>query len=120
VSASATWLKPRRLTRGDRVALVAPASAFNREEFDAGVGEIRALGFEPVYDDRVFARDRFVAGPASVRAAVLHDAWRDPTIAALIAVRGGYGSAQLLPLLDHEAMRGDARPSSGTATPRHC
>jgi muramoyltetrapeptide carboxypeptidase len=93
------------LTPGDRVALVAPASAFKREEFDAGVRELAALGFVPVFDERVFARDRFVAGAAAVRAAAIHDAWRDPSIAALIAVRGGYGSAQLLPLLDTALMQ---------------
>jgi muramoyltetrapeptide carboxypeptidase len=99
------FVKPRRLKRGDRVALVAPASSFKREEFDAGVRELERLGFEAVYDDRVFARDRFVAGPAELRASAIHDAWRDPSIAALIAVRGGYGSAQLLPLLDPAVMR---------------
>jgi muramoyltetrapeptide carboxypeptidase len=99
------WLKPQRLSHGDRVALVAPASPFRREDFDAGVRELSALGFEPVFDDRVFDRARFVAGAAAVRAAVLHDAWRDPSIRAIIAVRGGYGSAQLLPLLDVSLMR---------------
>ena len=104
-SAARQWIKPRRLRPGDRVALVAPASSFKREQFDAGVAELRTLGFEAAYDDRVFARDRFVAGDAAHRAAALHDAWRDPAIAAIIAVRGGYGSAQLLPLLDPGLMR---------------
>jgi muramoyltetrapeptide carboxypeptidase len=94
------FLRPPRLRPGARVALVAPASPFRREEFDAGVAELEALGFEPAYDDRVFARDGFVAGSAAVRAASLADAWQDPSIHAIIAVRGGYGSAQLLPLLD--------------------
>ena len=99
------WLKPRRLVKGDRVALAAPASPFRREDFDAGLRELLALGFAPVYDERVFARSRFVAGEPVLRAGVLHDAWRDPSIAAIIAVRGGYGSAQLLPLLDPVLMR---------------
>ena len=98
-------MKPRRLCSGDRVALVAPASPFKREEFEAGVKELAALGYEAVYDDRVFAQHGYVAGQATIRAASLHDAWRDRSVAALIAVRGGYGSAQLLPLLDPDAMR---------------
>jgi muramoyltetrapeptide carboxypeptidase len=98
-------LKPRRLQRGDRIAIVAPASAFKRDEFEAGIRELAVLGFEAVYDERVFARERFVAGSAEVRATAIHDAWRDPSIAALVAVRGGYGSAQLLPLLDVGLMR---------------
>jgi muramoyltetrapeptide carboxypeptidase len=86
-------IKPRALHQGDRLAIVAPASPFARDEFDAGIEEIRRLGFVPVHDDTVFARQRYVAGPAEVRAAAIHAAWRDPTIAGVIGVRGGYGSA---------------------------
>jgi muramoyltetrapeptide carboxypeptidase len=99
------WVKPRRLKTGDRVALVAPASAFQRDEFDAGVAELTRLGFEAVYDERIFDRDRFVAGDPVTRVTALHNAWADPEIAAIIAVRGGYGSAQLLPLIDVARMR---------------
>jgi muramoyltetrapeptide carboxypeptidase len=105
--------KPRALTPGDRLAIVAPASPFTRDEFDAGLQEIRRLGFVPVYDDSVFARRRYVAGSPEVRAAAIHAAWRDPSIAGLIGVRGGYGSAQLLPLLDREEARRASKPFIG-------
>lgn len=108
-----TWLKPRRLHAGDRIALVAPASPFKREEFDAGVRELETLGFEAVFDERVFARSRFVAGEARLRAAMIEDAWRDPSIAALVAVRGGYGSAHTLPLLDPSLLRSACKPLVG-------
>ena len=96
--------KPRALRPGDRIAVVAPASPFKREEFDAGLAEIRALGFEPVYEESVFARHGYVAGRADVRAAAFRRAWDDPAVAALVAARGGYGSVQMLPLLDREAV----------------
>jgi muramoyltetrapeptide carboxypeptidase len=92
-------IRPRRLRAGDRIALVSPASPFSREEFDAGVAELRALGFEPVYDDSVFARRGYVSGEPQLRAAALMGAWSDPSVAGVIAVRGGYGSAQTLPFL---------------------
>jgi len=101
--------KPRALESGDRLAIVAPASPFAREEFDRGVEEIRTLGFEPVYDESVFARQRYVAGSPGVRAAAIHAAWTDSSIAGLIGVRGGYGSAQVLPLLDRELARRSAK-----------
>jgi muramoyltetrapeptide carboxypeptidase len=101
--------KPRALTLGDRLAVVAPASPFTREEFDRGLEEIRALGFEPVYDESVFAKQRYVAGPAQVRAAAIHAAWTDPTIAGVIGVRGGYGSVQVLPLLDRDLVQRTAK-----------
>jgi muramoyltetrapeptide carboxypeptidase len=98
-------LKPRALRPGDRIAVVAPASSFAREAFDDGVAELRRLGFEPVYDESVFARARYTAGDADVRAAAFRNAWNDPSISALIAVRGGYGSVQLLPLLTTDEIR---------------
>jgi muramoyltetrapeptide carboxypeptidase len=97
-------LKPRALSAGDRIALVAPASPFERAEFDRGVEELRRLGFEPVFDETVFARRHYVAGPADVRAGALRRAWSDPSIHGVLGVRGGYGSAQILPLLDRGEM----------------
>ena len=95
--------KPPALKPGDRIAIVAPASPFDRAQFDAGVAELRQLGFEPVYSDAVFARDKYLAGSADLRARDLLDAWTNPSVAAVIAARGGYGSVQLLPLLNKEA-----------------
>jgi len=91
--------KPRALRPGDRIAVVAPASAFARHEFEAGIAELRALGFDPTYEESVFERRAYLAGPADVRASAWLRAWTDPSIAALIAVRGGFGSVQLLPAL---------------------
>lgn len=105
--------RPRALKRGDRVALVAPASPFAREEFDAGLLELGALGFEPVYEASVFARARYLAGSAADRAAALQQAWRDPAIAAIMAVRGGYGSVHLLPLLDETVFDGPPKAFIG-------
>lgn len=92
--------RPRRLQPGDRIALVAPASPVQADELARGADELRTLGFEPVYDDRVLARHGYVAGTPTVRVACLADAWRDPSIRGIVAVRGGYGSQQLLPSLD--------------------
>ena len=106
-------LKPRALRSGDRLAVVAPASPFDRAEFDEGLAELERIGFEPVYDDTVFARRAYVAGSADVRAAALESAWRDPSIAGIVAVRGGYGSAQVLPLLDPHRIRAARKPFIG-------
>ena len=68
--------------------------------FAAGVAELRRLGFEPVFDATVFARRGYTAGDPDLRAQALRRAWSDPSIRAIMAVRGGYGSVQLLSLLD--------------------
>lgn len=105
--------RPRALRPGDRLAVVAPASPFDRSAFDAGIGELRALGFEPVFDERVFARHGYVAGEAELRAHVLREAWRDPSIAGIVCVRGGFGSVHLLPYLDPAEIRQARKPFVG-------
>lgn len=106
-------VKPRAIGPGDRLAVVAPASPFGREEFDRGVEELRRLGFVPVYEDTVFTKARYVSGPAELRATAIRRAWQDPSIAGIIAARGGYGSAQVLPLLDREEARRAKKPFIG-------
>jgi muramoyltetrapeptide carboxypeptidase len=101
-------VRPRALRPGSRIAIVSPASPFDRTEFEAGLAELRALGYEPVHDERLFAREPMVSGPARLRAGAFLDALRDPSIDAILAVRGGYGSVEILPYLDAAELR-DAR-----------
>lgn len=106
-------VKPRALEPGSRLAVVAPASAFKREDFDQGIAELGRLGFTPVYDDSVFERRGYVAGPPGTRADAIRKALNDPAIAGLIGVRGGYGSAQVLPLLDRREIQRARKPFIG-------
>jgi len=105
--------KPHALAPGDRIAIIAPASPFARDAFDAGVAELRRLGFEPVFTEAVFARDGYLAGPPDLRARDLLDAWTDPSVAGIIAARGGYGSVQILPLLSEYAFQREVKPFIG-------
>jgi muramoyltetrapeptide carboxypeptidase len=105
------FLRPRALRAGARVALLTLASPSRADDLEAGAEEVRALGFEPVVVPAVPAGTGagYVAGPARTRAAQLRTAIADPGIGAVIAARGGYGSAQLLPYLDLDEIR-QARP----------
>lgn len=98
-------IKVRPIRPGSRVALVAPASHFKRDEFDAGLAELRRLGFEPVYDENIFDKLTFRAGSAAWRASALRRAWTIHDVDAVIAVRGGYGSVETLPELDAAEIR---------------
>lgn len=107
--------RPPALRAGDRIALIAPASPFDRAVFDRGLAEVRALGFTPVFEPSVFERRTYVAGTAEGRANALAAAWSDPAIAGILAVRGGYGSAQVLPWLDAERMRAERKVLLGSS-----
>lgn len=92
-------IRPRALRPGDRIVIVSPASPFSRDDLDAGVAELRRLGYDAVFDASIFEEHLFSSGTPASRAASFRRAWSDPDVAALVAVRGGYGSVELLPLL---------------------
>ncbi|WP_239488737.1 LD-carboxypeptidase [Luteitalea sp. TBR-22] len=94
------FLRPRALRRGDRIALLALASRPRTQDVAAGAEELRRLGFEPVLSSLPQGGAPYVAGSAVERASALRAHLHDSRIAAVMALRGGYGSAQVLPHLD--------------------
>jgi len=104
ITRPAKTIKPAALRRGDKIAMVAPASSFNREGFLAGCDRLREMGYEPVYAQNIFDRDIYFAGSVERRAHEFHEFWRRDDIAALICARGGYGSNYLLEKLDYNMM----------------
>jgi len=99
-----------RLRRGSRVAVLSPASAAKAELVAAGVERLRAFGYEPVVMSHALSRGPlYFAGTAEERVADLHAAFRDESIEGVICTRGGWGSAELLPLLDRELIRANPK-----------
>lgn len=66
---------------------------------------IARMGFEPVFDRREFKQTGFLAGSDQERARRFGRALMDPDAAAVWFIRGGYGSARLLPLLKWKLLR---------------
>jgi muramoyltetrapeptide carboxypeptidase len=110
---------PRPVLRpGATVACVSPASpAFEPERIEAGVAALEAQGYRVIPPaDR---RDGHLAGSAGERASELAGAFADPAVDAVICLRGGYGSGQLLPLLDLERIGSAGKPLIGMSDITH-
>jgi muramoyltetrapeptide carboxypeptidase len=95
MTAAATFRQPPALRAGDRVAVVAPASAFDRESFEAGLAVIAAR-YEARYQPSIFERHRYLAGEDARRLHELSVALTDPGVKAVFCARGGYGAMRLL------------------------
>lgn len=94
-------MKPRRLKTGDTVGLVMPSSAqWNRTATDILLESLSALGLKGKLGRHVFDRRGYLAGRDEDRAADLNAMFADPDVAAIHCIRGGWGAARLLPLLD--------------------
>ncbi len=90
------------LAAGDRVAVIAPASQMAIEKcdlVDRGIALLESWGLR-VEARPPAARYLYLAGTDAERAGHLNAALADPEIRAIFCLRGGYGSARLLPLID--------------------
>ncbi|MBI2220515.1 MAG: LD-carboxypeptidase [Acidobacteria bacterium] len=102
---AARTVYPRRLAPGDTVALVGPASAtFERMDLDIARESLEALGLKVVIGDHVRDRHGYLAGSDAARAADINRFFADPSIRAVLPIRGGWGSSRLLPYLDFAAI----------------
>jgi muramoyltetrapeptide carboxypeptidase len=87
--------KAAALHSGDKVGVFAPASPAEENRVRLGLEELRTLGFAPVDN---FAREpqAYFSATADARLQDFVSLLNDPKIAALFALRGGYGSNYML------------------------
>ena len=94
---------PKRLKPGDIVGLVAPAGIINDDaEFDRIQRELANFGLRSAFGDHVRSRYGYLAGTDEERATDLNAMFANPEINGIMAVRGGWGCARILPHLDFE------------------
>lgn len=88
------------LKQGSKVAIAAPARKMSREQMQPAIQWLKEKGFEPVYDDRLFAEHHIFAGDDDFRAAVLQEYLDNESIEAIWLSKGGYGSIRVIDKLD--------------------
>ncbi len=116
-------IRPVRLLPGDVVGIIAPASAPPAPDaFDRSVAVLEALGFKPKLAPNVRRRCGFLAGSDRERAGDLMKMFSDRRVKAIFCVRGGYGTARLLPLLDYAIIKANPKIFIGYSdiTSLHC
>ena len=107
-------LIPPRLALGDTIGLVAPASSTeDPARIDEVIAHLKKEGFAVKPGRNLRQRTGYLAGTDQERAADLHAAFADPEVKAIFALRGGYGSCRLLPLLDYALIRANPKPFVG-------
>jgi len=97
--------RPRALRPGARVALVAPAGPIDDSRIRVSEERCRALGLEPVVFPSARSRVGYLAGSDARRITDLQTAFDDPSIDAVWALRGGYGTLRILDRLDLDRQR---------------
>jgi muramoyltetrapeptide carboxypeptidase len=107
-------IRPPRLVRGSRIALVAPAGPLlERDDLTRAEALCRALGYEPRLGPNTAERYGYFAGTDEQRLADLNGALRDPEVDAVWCIRGGYGTTRILDRVDLEAFARRPKPLMG-------
>jgi muramoyltetrapeptide carboxypeptidase len=99
-------IQPPRIKKGETVAVVAPGGPIeNRDALERGISALEGMGFRVRFEERIFQSSRYLAGDDHARAEELMRSFENPSIQAIIALRGGYGCSRLIPLLMEKRLR---------------
>ena len=99
-----------RLRLGDTVGLIAPASSDNDpQHLENAQHTVRGMGLVPRLGRHLSDQYGYLSGTDQDRAADINAMFADDEIRAIFAVRGGWGSARILPLLDWDSIRANPK-----------
>ncbi len=105
-SSSQALIRPPALRHGGTIGLASPAGASYTDE---GLREVETLLAERGYATKrapnVLETYGYMGGTDEQRASDLHTLFADDEVDAILPLRGGWGCARVLPLLDYDLIR---------------
>jgi muramoyltetrapeptide carboxypeptidase len=104
-----TLIRPPRLRRGDLVSLFAPGGHVTDAQIERSVKNLESIGLRVKLSTNLRERYGGYAGSPAQRADDVHALLRDREVRALWSVRGGSGTAQILPHLDYKLIRANPK-----------
>ncbi|MBI2620197.1 MAG: LD-carboxypeptidase [Ignavibacteriales bacterium] len=103
-------VKPPRLRKGDVIGLVSPASApSSPDKIEKSTQYLEHLGYRVKIGKHVMDEVGYLAGRDEDRTSDLNEMFRDRSVRAIIAVRGGYGTPRILRRIDFQAVKRDPK-----------
>jgi muramoyltetrapeptide carboxypeptidase len=107
-------VKARPLPPGGTIGVPAPASPWDeRSEVDRGVRWWESKGYGVKLGEGIWERDDYLAGDPKTRARDIQTMFADPEVDVVQVFGGGYGAAEVAPLLDLEAVAANPKPFVG-------
>ncbi|GIP08889.1 LD-carboxypeptidase [Paenibacillus macerans] len=106
-------IRPPILQRGDTVGIVTLGSPLNANLINERIGVLRAMGFNIVLGQFVYAQNGFLAGTDEQRASDLMMMFENEQVKMILPTRGGTGVAGILPYLDYNVIRNNPKIVTG-------
>ena len=97
---------PKRLKKGDTIGVIAPSGHLREVNIDDVEKSLIERGYKVKMYQSCYSVDRgYLSGKDDLRAKDLQDAFEDKDIDAVFCIRGGYGAARLLDLIDFDIIK---------------
>ena len=97
------------LQAGDTIGIIAPSAPAVPDCLSQAVALFRHLEYHVKLGRSVTADWGYLAGSDQVRADDVNHFFADPSIDAIVCLRGGYGATRLLDLLDYETIKANPK-----------
>ena len=107
-------IKPKKLEKGNQLAVTAPGGAiWDSTDVLQFEQQLTKMGFKVVLGKTLTKKKGYLAGTDKERATELMCFFADPSIDGIIAMRGGWGSARLLDLIDYSVIQANPKVLMG-------
>lgn len=100
-------IQPPYLKAGDTVAIVAPSGILKHRqaEVQRAIKLLESWGLHAIVGKHVFSQDNHFAGTDAERCEDFQKAMDNPSVKAIWAARGGYGTVRILDKLDYTQLK---------------
>jgi muramoyltetrapeptide carboxypeptidase len=107
-------LLAKALPAGGTIGIVSPASPYNTySDVLRGIAWWETHGYRVKLAEGALERKDWLAGEPETRARDLMAMFTDPSVDVIQCLRGGYGSAQVIPQLDFQVIAAHPKPFMG-------
>jgi len=105
-----TYIKPKKLRKGDLIGIISPASSpDDLTLIQSGIKYIEGLGYPTILGNNVGKNRGYLAGTDAERVADIHQMFGDKKVKAIFCLRGGYGAFRLLDKIDYKVIRNNPK-----------
>ena len=102
-------IRPKALKSGATIGVVSPSYWLDSETLEKGVQWLEGHGYKLLIGESVTAKQDIFAGSPELRANDIMSMFCNESVDAIFCARGGYGANRVIPLLDFDVIRNNAK-----------
>lgn len=106
-------IRPKPLKKGDKIGLIGASSPTKIERIEPSIKAMEDLGLKVVLGESCRGYHGFLSGSDELRANDINKMFKDKSIKGIFAIRGGYGAARILDMLDYEMIQNNPKVFAG-------